>query len=194
MKNILLSCLILALSTALFSCEGGPTVKPRLTEVQGKMSIRVINKNDDGNVPYSPYQIAYSNIYWISSPDRQMVNISTGGFDIPTLNLISRGFHLNFVRDMRVPASCYKASVDEYKTGYQTTEFFDALGFGIESRATSLNAANSSENLTFTKDDANSLEGNFRVRLRAVGKNTIDTITVEGKFSFPKGNLFVDPR
>ena len=193
MKNTLFLCFI-ALYIVLSSCECKEVEPDTTTRTQGKMSVRILEKNNDAIVPFSPYKEADFRIYWIYSGNgRQILSIAGDYLDNTVLNPISRGFDVSFVREIDKPTSSYKASIDGNQVAYQSTEFFKCDGFGYDSRSTSLDAINLNENLTLTKDDADSLVGNFRVRLKTIALNSVDTITVEGRFSCAKNGLFTNP-
>ena len=174
----------------LSSCEQ-EKIKPEFTTTQGKMSVRVINKNDDSNIPYSSYKEASLLVHWASG-NNILLLINGDYLNSTTLNPISRGFQVGCIRNMDAPTPRYQA-ITVTNQNYQISKFFDGTGFGYDSRSTSLDATNINESLTFTKDDADSLVGNFRVRLETIAPNSIDTITVEGRFSFAKNGVFNRP-
>ncbi len=196
MKNTLFLCFILALSMALFSCESKPTIKPRFTETQGIMSVRVINKNDAANILFSAYKTTYFQVEWLNAGNSpSMISINGNLLSSVTSTPISRWFSLRFLMNTKVPNTVYNP-IDKDDFYQESTKHFVANGDDINppSRSHSLDANNTNENLTVIKNDADSLVGNFRVRLRTVSKNSIDTITVEGKFNCAKNGLFVNPR
>ena len=174
----------------LSSCEQ-EAIKPKFTTTQGKMSVRVLDKNNDAIVPFSPYKPADFCVTWTNGGNYgQDVEIYAGYFDNPIINSIHKGICIGFMRDMSAPTPFYKSTANQ---DYQATKFFDVVGFGTDSRSTSLDATNINESLTFTKDDADSLVGNFRVRLKTIALNSVDTTTVEGRFSFAKNGVFNRP-
>ena len=90
MKNILFLCFI-ALYTVLSSCEC-KEVKPDTTRTKGKMCVRVLDKNNDAIVPFSPYKPADFRVIWGNGGNYgQDVSIDAGYFDNPIVNPISKG-------------------------------------------------------------------------------------------------------
>ena len=175
----------------LSSCECKEVEPDNTTRTQGKMSVRVLDKNSDAIVPFSPYKPADFCVTWTNGGNYgQDVGIDAGYFDNPMINPISKGVYVSFMRDMNAPTSCYQPTANQ---DYQVTKFFDVVGFGTDSRSVLLDPININENLTLTKDDADSLVGNFRVRLKTIAPNSVDTITVEGRFSCAKRGLFINP-